>query len=212
MTSEFSTISGSLTAVPVSKDLKMQANESLKNFRLESNLSWRRFSELYTEICAFVAAPSSDALFGGRDAREYKFEIRGLIDELLHNGHFAPGTGAKWIFGRHKDELYLAESVLHNYLSVGEFSLTISRLVDYITRLTEYAITKVKEQIPIAGIGPGPRCGNVSEWLMDGRGGNWDHVGVRSRKLYGRYFLIRHSLAIPLGLASESLQTQRIRL
>lgn len=120
ITTEFSTITGSLTPVPVSKYLKMQANESLKDFRLESNLSWRRFNELYTEICAFVAAPNSDALFSGHDSREFKSEIRGLIDELLHNGHFAPGTGAKWIFGKHRNEWHLAQYVLHNCIFFRE--------------------------------------------------------------------------------------------
>lgn len=91
-------------------------------------------------------------------------------------------------------------------------SLTISRLVDYITRLTEYAIANVKEQIPTADIGPGLRCGKVSEWLMDGHGGNWDHVGVPARRLYVRHVLMRNSFGIPLGLVSASWQTQRTRL
>lgn len=90
----------------------MKTNPVLEAFRKESNLSWRRFSELYTDIAGVVSAPSSNMLFNGIDKREYNGEIRELIDHVVYTGHFAPGTGAKWIIGKYKNQWDFKEFVL----------------------------------------------------------------------------------------------------
>lgn len=90
----------------------MKSNKVLQGFYLESNLSWRRLSELYTDVGGTVSAspppPSSNKLFNGINRREYIGEIRELIDEIIHHGHFARGTGATWIIG--KQSLFLLQN------------------------------------------------------------------------------------------------------
>lgn len=83
---------------------KIKADEYLREFRLESGLSWENFNRVWMQVCSFVNAPSNGILFDGSNIREYKVQLRELADDIVQAGLFGPGARGSWVFGKHFNE------------------------------------------------------------------------------------------------------------
>lgn len=57
-------------------------------------------------------------------------------------------------------------------------SLTISRFLEYITRLTAYIISQGKDQISTRDTRPELHCNKVGKWLFNDKGDDGDQVGA----------------------------------
>lgn len=64
--------------------------------------------------CAFVNAPSNDALFQQSNTTAYKIRLDKTTNEMRSTGIFGPESRGTWRFGRYRSEPCHEEYVLLN--------------------------------------------------------------------------------------------------
>lgn len=76
------------------------ANNELRAFRAQGNLSWKDFNALWWHICNFINAPRNDILLDTSSAgeTEYEWKIIDIMRDVLVAGLFAPRSRNSWRF------------------------------------------------------------------------------------------------------------------
>lgn len=85
---------------------KIKADDKLRAFRQEVQLSWQDFNHLWFQICDSVNSPAFDIMLDIKMAGkpEYERKLWEITIDLLSSGVFGRDRPGRWKYGRYEDE------------------------------------------------------------------------------------------------------------
>lgn len=88
---------------------KIKADDKLRAFRLEAQLSWRDFNNLWRTICEYLNSPANDILLEPTLAgsTQYDRKLWELTTDLLDSGLFRSELPGTWTYGRYDNEVHI---------------------------------------------------------------------------------------------------------
>lgn len=85
---------------------KFQADNQLRAFRQEAQLSWQDFNTFWMNICNYLNSPAYDLLLdvGRANEVEYSQKLCDITIDLLSAGLFGSGRHGTWRYGQYSNE------------------------------------------------------------------------------------------------------------
>lgn len=85
---------------------RIVANDCMRAFRREAELSWANFNRLWMDVCQFLNSPANDTLLDVNKAGqpEYDRQMNEITYDILCSGIFEPKWMGTWTYGRYENE------------------------------------------------------------------------------------------------------------
>lgn len=90
-----------LTNIP-----KIKADQQLRDFRQEAQLSWDAFNSLWTELCHYLNSPANDILLNNElvGTSGYDRVLWTITSDILVSGVFGDDRRGTWRYGKYENE------------------------------------------------------------------------------------------------------------